>query len=152
VKEALTRIPDELFAFMQQPQLTQITTLDHESKGPFANVISWVLAYTPEAVRLVGDSRTRFMQNLRADGRVALTVLGAGTAWTLYGNARVLAERTPGISLPLTLVELTDLQIYEVMFWGAVLSRAPEWDVTYSREASDKLDAEVVAAMRSFAS
>lgn len=151
MKEALTQIPAELLSFLQQPRLTQITTLDHETKGPFANVISWVLAHTPETVRLVGDSRTRFMQNLMADGRVALTILGAGTAWTIYGTARVIAERTPGVAIPtFSLVELTDLRIYQVMFVGARLSQEPAWEVTCSQEFADKLDAEVFAAMRSF--
>ena len=94
-KEAMTQIPEELSAFLQEPRITQIATLDHESGGPFANVISWLLARTPESVRLMGDTRTRFMQNLRADGRIALTVLGAGTAWTIYGKAALLAEKTP---------------------------------------------------------
>lgn len=148
MKEALTHLPEELFAFMQQPRLTQMTTLDLETGGPFVNVISWVLAHTTDRIRLAGDHRTRFMQNMKADGRVALTILGAGTAWTVYGQARVLAERAPGIALPFTLMEVTDLQVYEVMFMGAKLSQEPQWVVTCSPEAADKLDAEVFAAMR----
>lgn len=146
----MTQIPAELFAFLQEPRITQIATLDHETGGPFANVISWVLARTPDTIRLMGDSRTRFMQNLRADGRVALTVLGAGTAWTVYGTATMLAEKTPNVPLALAMVELTDLKVYESIFWGAKLTVVPEWDVTYPREQSEKLDAAVFAAMREF--
>lgn len=151
MKEALTHLPEELFAFMQQPRLTQVTTLDLETGGPFANVISWVLAHTPETIRLVGDGRTRFVQNMKADSRVALTILGAGTAWTVYGRARVLAEPVPGIALPFTLLEVTGLQVHEVIFWGAKLSQEPRWAVTGSQEVADKLDAEVFAAMRTLA-
>lgn len=150
MKEGLARIPDALFAFMQEPRLTQIATLDLETKAPFVNTISWVLAHTPESVRFMGDARTRFMQNLKADSRVALTILGAGTAWTVYGTATVLADRTPGVPLNLTLVELTDLKVYEVMFWGAVLTQVPDWDVTYPKDQAEKLDQEVFAAMRGF--
>lgn len=150
MSEALTRLEGELFAFLQEPRIVQIATVDLDSKGPFANVISWVLARTPETIRLMGDTRTRFMQNLQADGRAALTVLGAGSAWTIYGGARLLAEKTPGVPLSLALVELTDLRIYPSLFWGAVLTQEPQWDVTYSREQAEKLDAAVFAAMRDY--
>lgn len=144
-------IPADLFDFMQEPRITQITTLDHETRGPFVNVISWVLAKDPRTVRLMGDTRTRFIQNLKADPRVALTVLGAGSAWTLYGTARVLVEKTPGVPLSLALVEVTDLQIYAVMFWGARLTQVPDWDVTYPADQAAKLDQAVFAAMRTYA-
>lgn len=149
--DARTELPESLLEFMQAPRITQITTLDHESKGPFVNVISWVLARDAQTVRLMGDGRTRFVQNLKADPQVALTVLGAGSAWTVYGRARILAEKTPDVPLSLAMVEVTDLKAYEVMFWGAKLTQVPEWDVTYSREQSEKLDAAVFAAMRTFA-
>ncbi len=149
--EMQTEIPAALLEFMQGPRITQLTTMDADSRGPFVNVISWVLAKDPHTLRLMGDQRTRFMQNLKADPRVALTVLGAGNAWTIYGQARVLAEKTPHVPLNLSMVEVTDLKIYPVLFWGARLTQVPEWDVTYSREQSDQLDAAVFMAMREFA-
>lgn len=149
--QQLTQIPEALAAHLQQPRLVQLATVDSETGGPFVNVISWVLAVSPEAIRLVGDRRTRFMQNLRADGRVALTVYGAGTAWTVYGQARVLADPAPGAPLPtFALVEVTGLQVYEALFMGARLAQEPTWDVTCSREEADRFDQAVFAAMRAF--
>lgn len=144
----MTQLPDALAAFLQQPRLVQLTTLERGTGAPFVNTISWVLAHTPETVRLVGDTRTQFMQNLRHDGRVALTVLGAGTAWTVYGQARVLAEGLPGVPVPtFALVEVSDLRVHEVMFWGARLTQAPQWEVTYSPEEAAQFDEAVFRAM-----
>jgi len=148
--EGFDRIPDALVAFMQEPRITQLTTVDVDSQSPFINVISWVLAKDVQTVRLMGDGRSRFVQNIKADERVALTVLGAGSAWTLYGKAQLLVEKTPGLPLSLALIEVTDLKVFEVMFWGAKLTQEPGWEVTYPKEQSNRLDQAVYAAMRDF--
>lgn len=148
--ELLNHLPEPLVQFLQQPRLVQLTTLDAATGGPFVNTLSWVLAYSPERIRLMADMRTKFMKNIQADGRVALSVLGAGSAWTIYGKARVLVERTPGVQLPLAMVEVSDLQVVESMFFGARLTQEPAWEVTYSEEVASKLDAAVFAAMREY--
>lgn len=148
--EATACLAPELHQFLQQPRIVQLSTLDAQTGGPFANVISWVLARTPETIRLMGDTRTRFMQNIQADGRVALTVLGAGGAWTVYGTARVLAERTPGVPIPLALVEVTGLQVFPALFFGARLTVEPQWEVTYDRTQAERFDQTVFDAMRAF--
>ncbi len=149
--EALTQLPAELYDHLQGPRLVQLTTLEKETKAPFVNVISWVLAQEPDRIRLMGDMRTRFMQNLQADGRVALTVLGAGSAWTIYGQARILTERTPGVPIPLALVEVTDLRVYQSLFWGARLTQEPTWAVTYDEREAARFDKAVFRAMREYA-
>lgn len=145
--ETLTQLPAELAGYLQEPRLVQLTTLDPEG-APFVNVISWVLAPTPGAVLLVGDTRTQFMQNLARDPRVALTVFGAGSAWTIYGEARVLRNGLPGLPPTFALTEVTGLRIHQVMFLGAALTQEPRWDVTCSREEAARFDAAVFAAMR----
>ena len=145
--EALTQLPAELRQHLQEPRLVQLTTID-PAGAPFVNVISWVLASTPDAVRLVGDTRTQFMQNLARDPRVALTVYGAGSAWSVYGTARVLRNGLPGLPPTFALVEVTGLRIHSVIFLGAVLTQEPRWDVTCSREEAARFDAAVFAAMR----
>lgn len=148
-KEARSEMPQELVEFLQEPRIIVLTTVDSEG-SPFVNVISWVLAKDARTLRLMGDGRAQFLKNLRNDPRVAVTVLGAGTAWTIYGRATILTDKTPGVPLNLCLVQITDLRVYEALFWGARLTRPPEWDVTYSPEQAHKLDVQVFEAMRSF--
>lgn len=148
--ESLICMPDELVQYLQEPRLVQLTTLD-AAGGPFVNVISWVLASTPDALRLVGDTRTQFMQNLQRDAKTALTVYGAGSAWTVYGEARLLGAGLPGLPPTFALVEVTGLRVHQVLFFGAVLTQAPQWDVTYSRAEADRFDQAVFAAMRTAA-
>jgi hypothetical protein len=149
VEALLTHLPPSLVAFLQEPRLVQLTTIDARTGGPFVNVISWVLAASPEQIRLVGDGRTQFIRNLQADGRVALTVLGAGSAWTIYGAATVVADPAPGAPLPtFVLVEVTGLQVCEAMFVGARLTEPPRWEATCSAEEAGRFDRAVFAAMR----
>lgn len=145
--EAWERLPAELVAYLQEPRLVQLTTLD-STGAPFVNVISWVLAPDPDVVRLVGDLRTKFMQNLSADGRVALTVLGAGSAWTIYGGAAVRGAGLAGLPPTFALVEVTGLRVHQVLFMGAVITREPGWDVPGAREEAARFDAAVFAALR----
>lgn len=148
--EPLLHLPEHLAAFLQSPRLVQLHTLEAGTGAPFVNTLSWVLALHPGEIRLAGDVRTRFMQNLQADSRVALTVLGAGTAWTVYGEARLLTERTPGIPFPLGLAAVTGLRVHESLFWGARLTQEPLWEVTYSAEEAARLDEAIFRAMREF--
>lgn len=142
-------LPPELVEFLQVPRIVVVTTTDHETGTPMVNVISWVLARDARTLRVAGDGRARFVQNMRAGGRVALLVLGAGTAWTIYGTAGVLAEALPGVPLRLTLVELTDLTVFDSLFFGARLTAHPDWEVTYDAARAAELDRKVYAAMRS---
>lgn len=143
-------LPQPLVEFMQRPRITVVTTHSPDGPGVTCNVISWVLARDPRTIRMMGDSRTRWVQNLKADPRVALVILGAEGAWTVYGQARILADPTPGVPLRLALIEVTDLQVYSSMFWGARLTQVPEWEVTYDPAQAEKLDQQVFAAMREF--
>ncbi|HWI61349.1 MAG TPA: pyridoxamine 5'-phosphate oxidase family protein [Symbiobacteriaceae bacterium] len=133
--EAMPQMPAELVTFLREPRLVQLTTLD-PAGAPFVNVISWVLAHSAGHVRLVGDTRTQFMQNIRSDGRVALTVYGAGSAWTIYGTATVVAHGLPGLPPTFALVEVTGLQVFSVLFLGATLTQEPLW-ATSAPEAAE---------------
>lgn len=143
-------LPQALYEFMQEPRITVLTTLTGGDPGMTSNVISWVLARDSRTIRMMGDARTRWVQNLKADPRVGLTVLGAGSAWTIYGKASVVADPTPGVPLKLALIEVKEIQVFESMFWGARLTQVPDWEVTYDAAQAEKLDQQVYAAMREF--
>lgn len=147
--EGLTQLPAPLFDFLQAPRLVQLTTLDG-SGAPFVNTLSWVLAYAPDTMRMVGDTRTQFMRNLRADGRVALTVLGAGTARTIYGQARVLGDLAPMGPLRPALAEVTSLRVFESLFFGARLTQEPQWAVAGDPAEAALIDEAVFRAMRTY--
>ena len=147
--EGLSRVPDPLFGFLQAPRLVQLTTLD-AAGAPFVNTLSWVLAHSPAEIRLVGDGRTQFVRNIRADGRVALTVLGAGTAWTVYGQAEALSELSPAGPLRPVLVVVTGLRVFESLFYGAHLTQEPQWEVPSGSDEAQRLDETIFRAMRAF--
>ena len=79
---------------------------------------------------------------------MALTVYGAGSAWTVYGTANVVRTGLSGLPPTFALVEVTGLQVVQVMFLGAVLTQAPEWDVPGGRAEAGRFDRLVFEAMR----
>lgn len=148
--DILPALPGPLAEYLQEPRLVQIATVEAQTGAPFVNVITWVLASGPDRIRLMGDSRTLFLRNIRADGRIALNVLGAGSAWTIYGQARILTEQAPGFPFPLALVQVEALRVVESLFQGARLSQPPCWEVTAEAAQAARLDQRVFACMREF--
>lgn len=144
----MTELPAELTAYLQEPRIVVLTTLDHEHGGPTNTVISWVLARDGQTIRMAGDGRARFIVNLKANPRVVLTVLGAGSAWSIYGQGRVIADPAPDVPLRLAVAEVTELQVWNAMFWGARLTQEPDWEVTYDPAKAREIDEKVYHALR----
>jgi hypothetical protein len=148
--EGHATLPAPLLEHLQSPRLVQLVTLD-PGGAPFVNTLSWVLGYSPETLRLVGDARTQFIRNLMADGRVALTVLGGGgTVWTIYGQAAALGELEPVGPLRPVLVAVNGLRVMESLFPGARLTQEPQWAVTGNPADAARFNAAVFRAMREY--
>jgi predicted pyridoxine 5'-phosphate oxidase superfamily flavin-nucleotide-binding protein len=146
--ETRTTLSPELNAFLQGPQLVLVTTLDADTKWPTNNLITWVFAKDDATVRLATDAKGRVMGNIRADGRVLLTVMTAGACHTIEGTAKVIADELQGVSLKLACAEVEIKAIRDVTFWGGKITAEPQYDVTYDKALKEKLDTGVFAALR----
>jgi predicted pyridoxine 5'-phosphate oxidase superfamily flavin-nucleotide-binding protein len=146
--EPMTTLSPELQQFLQSANMVLVTTLDAETKGPTNNLITWVLAKDERTVRLAADARGRLMNNIRADGRVLLTVMTAGSVWSIQGTARVTVENLEGPSLKLAMAEVAVERVYDIMFWGGQLAQEPAARVTYDPALKEKLDTAVFGALR----
>ncbi|MDF2630281.1 MAG: hypothetical protein K0R39_4112 [Symbiobacteriaceae bacterium] len=139
----------ELTNFLQGPQLVLVTTLDAESTWPTNNLITWVYAKDETTLRLCADAKGRVMNNIRADGRVLLTVMTGGACHTIEGEAKVVKEEIEGVSLKLACAEVAVRAVRDVTFWGGKITAEPQYDVTYDKALKAKLDTGVFAAMKS---
>lgn len=138
----------ELVAFLQGPQLVLVTTLDAETQWPTNNLITWVYAKDGETVRLAADAKGRLMGNIRADGRILLTVIAHGGCHTIEATAQVIAEEVEGVSLKLAVAEGKVRAVRDITFWGGKITAHPEYDVTYDKALKEKLDSGVFAALK----
>lgn len=138
----------ELTSFLQGPQLVLVTTLDAESTWPTNNLITWVYAKDEKTLRLCADAKGRVIGNIRADGRILLTVMTGGACHTIEGNASVIKDEIEGVSLKLACAEVKVRAVRDITFWGGKITAEPQYDVTYDKALKAKLDSGVFAAMQ----
>ncbi|PYZ97849.1 hypothetical protein CR205_04445 [Alteribacter lacisalsi] len=145
-----TSLSEELLPLLQQERFVTIATVDFETKGPNVNAISWVYAPDEQSVRFSVDTRSRIVENIRNQPLVTITVVGAGSTYSITGHAEVKADRLEEVPLKLALVEIKIDEVRDVMFYGSRISQEPKYEKTYDKEAADKLDRQVLQAMQEF--
>lgn len=143
-----TMLTDELFQFLQRERFVTIATVDHETGGPNVSAISWVFAPKKESVYFAVDNRSRIIQNIKADSQVVLNVIGNESSYSLSGTGIVKVENLADVPLKLAVVEIQLKEVRDVMFYGSKISVLPECEKTYDKEAADKLDQQVMSAMK----
>jgi hypothetical protein len=145
----LTTLPAELLATLQQPCAVLVTTLSAETKGPVNNLISWAYAKDETTVRIATDAKGILAQNVRADGRMLITLFAAEACWSIEGEGRIISEEMPGCQLKLACTELKVAAVRNITFWGGKITVAPAFDVTYDKALKEKLDGQVMTALQS---
>ncbi|MBM7095959.1 MULTISPECIES: pyridoxamine 5'-phosphate oxidase family protein [Alteribacter] len=143
-----TSLTEELLPLLQQERYVTLATVDYETAGPNVNAISWVFAPHREAIRFAVDNRSRIVENIRQQPKVTLTLVGNGSTYSVAGSAKILSEKMEGVPLKLALVEIQVEEVRDVMFYGSRISQEPKYEKTYDKEAADKLDRQVLEAVR----
>ncbi|EOP66651.1 hypothetical protein KOW_01430 [Bacillus cereus VDM006] len=70
------------------------------------------------------------------------------SVFSISGEAKILKERLDGSPLKLTAVEVSVQEVRDVMFYGAKLASEPTYEKTYDLRAAEKLDNQVLTAMK----
>lgn len=146
--QPLSELPAELVSFLQGNRLVLLATADVEGGPANVHAVSWVVATDPHTVRLAADARSRLVRNIRADGRVVLVVPGAGGCWSAICRAELEQDNLSGTPLHLAGFHLEVEVVRDVMFFGAELTQAPAYGVSYDPAAAARLDEQVYAALR----
>jgi hypothetical protein len=141
-------LTDDLFQLLQKELFVTIATVDHETGGPNVSAISWVFAPTKEAIRFAVDNRSRIVQNIKANSQVVLNIIGNESTYSISGLAAVKVEKLEEVPLKLALIEIQIKEVRDVMFYGSKISIAPQYEKTYDKEAAEKLDNQVMNAMK----
>lgn len=141
-------LTDELMPLLSQEQYVILATVDHETGGPNVNAISWVFAKDNKIVRFSVDNRSRIVENIRKQPRVTVTLIGAGSTYSITGDAKIIREKMEDVPLKLALVEILVKEVRDVMFYGSRIMSGPKYEKTYDKDAADKLDNQVMEAMK----
>jgi len=96
-------MPPHLVQFLLGGQTCVIATVDEQGL-PQTTLMTWVVARNPETLTIAVDTRSRALKALRANGRIAVEVLGDDLCYGLRGTALVEKEQMQSAPFPCALV------------------------------------------------
>jgi flavin reductase (DIM6/NTAB) family NADH-FMN oxidoreductase RutF len=115
-------MPKELVQFLIGGQTCVVASVDPEGR-PVTSIMTWVVARDTQTIAIAVDSRSRALANVRANGHLALEVLGDDLCYGLRGVAMVEKERLDAAPFPSALVtvrieECRNQSVEGVKFFG----------------------------------
>lgn len=143
-----TQLTEELQALLQKERFITLATIDHETGAPNVSAISWAYAQDASTIKFAVSHRSRIVENIRSNGAVVFNMIGAGSCYSISGQAEVQTEKLEGVSIKLACVSVQISEVRDVMFFGAKISVEPGYEKTYDEEAANKLDQQVMAALK----
>ncbi|WP_379966933.1 pyridoxamine 5'-phosphate oxidase family protein [Ectobacillus sp. sgz5001026] len=143
-------LSDSLLEALRQERIVTIATIDFEKGIPNVSAISWVYSMDPATIRFAVDKRSRIAENIRHHSSVVLNVMAAESVFSINGTAAIVADQMEGVPLKLALIEVSIEEVRDVMFYGSKLSVEPKYEKTYDLRAAEKLDGQVLTAIKEF--
>ncbi|WP_064093849.1 pyridoxamine 5'-phosphate oxidase family protein [Rossellomorea aquimaris] len=137
-----------LFEQLQTEKFVTLSTVDHESSGPNVSAISWVFAKDEQTVFFAVDQRSRIVENIKKNSLVVINLIANESTYSIGGKAVIHQSKLDGVPLKLTLFKLDIDEVRDVMFYGSKISTEPTYEKTYDKNAADRLDRQVIEAMK----
>ncbi|BCB03207.1 pyridoxamine 5'-phosphate oxidase family protein [Bacillus sp. KH172YL63] len=137
-----------LFDELQSERFVTVATVDFETNGPNVSAISWVFAADEMTLLLAVDQRSRILQNIKGNPLVVVNLIANESTYSISGEAEVTEEKLAGVPLKLSLVKIAINEVRDVMFYGSKISSEPSYEKTYDKKAADRLDRQVIEAMK----
>lgn len=139
---------EQLLPLLKKERFILLSTLDKDDGAPNQNAISWVYAPHESLIYFAVDNRSRILENIKSNRQVTLTLIGAGSVYSITGDASIEVEKMDGVPLKLAKVAVTVTAVREIMFYGSRISVEPQYEKTYDKQAADKLDNQVMTALK----
>ncbi|MGM9929865.1 MAG: pyridoxamine 5'-phosphate oxidase family protein [Bacillus sp. (in: firmicutes)] len=137
-----------LFQLLQQERLVTLTTVDPETKAPNVHAISWIYAKNESTLVFAVSNQSKMVENIRLLKHIVITAIVNESIYSISGEATIKNERIDGITLKLALIELAITEVRDIMFYGSRISVEPQYSKTYDTVAAEKLDQQVMEALR----
>jgi len=137
-----------LFDELQKERFVTLATVDYETGGPNVSAISWVFAKDEGTVYFAVDNRSRILENIKNNPNAVINLIANESTYSIQGQASIKEERLSDVPLKLALVEISIQEVRDVMFYGSKIVTEPQYDKTYDKSAAEKLDRQVMEAMK----
>ena len=99
-------LPDAVVGFLCGGQAVVLATVDPQG-NPFTTLMTWVVARDHRTLVFAVDQRGRALHNIRANGRVALEILGDDVTYGCRGRAHLVKDAMTTPPFPSAMVEVT---------------------------------------------
>lgn len=96
-------MPPHLVQFLIGGTTCVVATVDEQGL-PQTTLMTWVVARNPQTIAIAVDTRSRALRALRANGKIAVEVLGDDLCYGLRGTALVEKELMQSAPFPCALV------------------------------------------------
>lgn len=143
-----SRLIKPLFDELQKERFVTLATVDHETGGPNVSAISWVLAKDDSTIYFAVDNRSRILENITKNNLAVINIIANESTYSIQGAASVKEDRLNDVPLKLALVEISIKEVRDVMFYGSKIVNEPQYDKTYDKAAAERLDKQVMEAMK----
>ncbi|MCA1053367.1 pyridoxamine 5'-phosphate oxidase family protein [Rossellomorea aquimaris] len=137
-----------LFEELQSERFVTVSTVDHDTGGPNVNAVSWVLAKDEETVLFSVNQKSKIVENIKNNPLTVVNLIANESTYAISGKAEVEQSLLEGVPLKLTLIKLSIQEVRDVMFYGSKISTVPSYEKTYDKAAADRLDRQVIEAMK----
>ncbi|MBA4537925.1 pyridoxamine 5'-phosphate oxidase family protein [Bacillus aquiflavi] len=148
VNQVEPKLIKPLFEALQKERFVTLSTVDFETGGPNVSAISWVYAKSEDTIYFAVDNRSRIVQNINQNSLVVMNVIANESTYSISGKASIKVEKLEEVPLKLALLELKINEVRDVMFYGSKITVEPQYDKTYDKAAADRLDKQVMDAMK----
>ena len=142
------RLIKPLYEVMQKERFVTLATIDYETGGPNVSAISWVLAKDDSTINFAVDNRSRIIDNINKNNKVVINLIANESTYSIQGEASVKEERLQNVPLKLAVVEVSIIEVRDVMFYGSKIVTEVQYDKTYDKNAAEKLDQQVMDALK----
>lgn len=137
-----------LMSELQKKRYVILSTVDSETGAPDVNAISWVYAKDEGTLLFAVASKSKIVDNIEHSKHAVITLVASESTYSISGEAVVKKEQIEGVSLKLSLIELHIKEVRDVMFYGSKIIVEPQYETTYDQKAADKLDNQVMEALK----
>jgi hypothetical protein len=102
---APAEMPPRLVQFLVGGRTCVVATVDEQGL-PQTTLMTWVVARNPQTLTVAVDTRSRALRALRANGKIAVEVLGDDLCYGLRGTALVEKDLMQSAPFPCALVAI----------------------------------------------
>jgi hypothetical protein len=143
-----SRLIPILFEELQKERFITVSTVDYQTGGPNVSAISWVYAESEDKLLIAIDSRSKIVKNIKATPLIVLNIIANESSYSICGRAELKTEKLKDVPIHLSLILCAINEVRDVMFYGSKISAEPQYEKTYDKEAADRLDRQVIEAMK----